>query len=91
MKYLVKTGNWELNVSCKDIMEAATKAVEKIFTKKGTHTFGAVTMVWDEESIKNNKKENQFYIYTPIVLANAGKYQEAEQMKKNIDQVMENL
>jgi len=91
MKYYVTTGNWDLTVSSNDIMEAATLAIEKIYKKKGIFSFGAVTMVWDQESKKIDQKENQYYIYTPTILANAGRYKEADQMKKNIDLLMKSL
>lgn len=84
-KYYVESGNWNIKINAKNIMEAATLAVEQIYTSPGNITFGAIIMVWEEKYQIQNLINKQYFVYAPTALANASKYNDAKLLQKKID------
>ena len=85
--YQVASGNWKKIVKASNPMEAATVAVEKIFKDDSqNYTFGALVSVWDTKYKKLGREDKQLFVYTPLVMANAGEHNSSRQLQKNIDQ-----
>lgn len=90
-KYFVTSGDWNRKVTANSYMEAATVAVEKIFKTDENVSFGAVVGVVEERYLKQKNTDRMRYIYGPTVLANAGQYALANQLKINIDKMKKSL
>lgn len=81
--------NWSQNIKANinsDVSEIATRGVELIIKSleesEDSIEFGAILRIYHS---KMKNEEEHWFVYTPHILANAGYYQDAEELKKAAD------
>jgi hypothetical protein len=66
---VIRNDYFRIKVDSKDILEAATKALEILSTETNEISLNDVMFVYDEDSVQDN---NPFCVETKLILSNAG-------------------